>query len=92
MQEVVSLHTNNHSSILRLSICMKNRTMFISSMARKNHERSKSTGTSINESYFAGHHDVAGKKKGSSSFDINGYENPCGVFVSGLQEQIRYAW
>ena len=71
---------------------MKNRTMFISSMARKNHERSKSTGTSINESYFAGHHDVAGKKKGSSSFDINGYENPCGVFVSGLQEQIRYAW
>ena len=70
---------------------MKNRTMFISSMARKNHERSKSTGTSINESYFAGHHDVAGKKKGSSSFDINGYENPCGVFVSGLQEQIRYA-
>ena len=71
---------------------MKNRTMFISSMARKNHERSKSIGTSINESYFAGHHDVAGKKKGSSSFDINGYENPCGVFVSGLQEQIRYAW
>ena len=71
---------------------MKNRTMFISSMARKNHERSKSTGTSINESYFAGHHDVAGKKKGSSSFNINGYENPCGVFVSGLQEQIRYAW
>ena len=70
---------------------MKNRTMFISSMARKNHERSKSTGTSINESYFAGHHDVAGKKKGSSSFNINGYENPCGVFVSGLQEQIRYA-
>ena len=64
-------------------------------MARKNHERSKSTGTSISESYFAGghqHHDVAGKTKGSTSFDINGYENPRGVFVSGLQEQIRYVW
>ena len=67
--------------------------MFISSMARKNHERSKSTGTSISESYFAGHHhDVAGKTEGSTSFDKNGYENPRGVFVSGLQEQIRYVW